>query len=95
MSQDNIQSQVHKNLIFKYLWKSWKRTQNQTACETANRMEVGGEQKENAWQIHMKCPRQLLSAQKWFYGILCRKRNKKIKELSSKDQVAFSLILDL
>lgn len=42
MSQDNIQSQVHKNLIFKYLWKSWKRTQNQTACETANRMEVGG-----------------------------------------------------
>lgn len=40
-----------------------------------------GKQKENAWQIHMKCPRQLLSAQKWFYGIHCGKKG--TKKLSS------------
>lgn len=84
-----------------WLWNACKNhgEKLKTNCMWNCKQDRGrGEQKENAWQIHMKCPRQLLSAQKWFYGILCRKkkkRNKKIKDLSSKDQVAFSLISDL
>lgn len=90
--QDNVNLQLQKKLIL-----SCTNLGERQKTKLHVKLQTGwrGKKKENAWQIHIKCPRQLLSAQKWFYGILCRKRNKKIKELGSKDQVAFSLISDL
>lgn len=90
--QNNVHLQLYKKLTLSCT-NLGERLKNKLHMK----LQTGwrGKKKENAWQIHMKCPRQLLSAQKWFYGILCRKRSKKIKESSSKDQVAFSLISDL